>query len=46
LFMPTSACWQEPNIAVSWEALTVLDKYRSGYSQHPLDWAQGPQWRS
>jgi hypothetical protein len=26
LWMPTSACWQEPDIAVSWEALPVLDK--------------------
>ena len=26
LWMPTSACWQEPDIAVSWEALPVPDK--------------------
>jgi hypothetical protein len=31
--MPTSACWQEPDIAVSWEALTEPDKYRGGCSQ-------------
>jgi hypothetical protein len=33
LWMPTSACWQEPDLAVSWEALPVPDKYRSGFSQ-------------
>ena len=29
LWMPISACWQEPDIALSWEALPVPDKYRS-----------------
>jgi hypothetical protein len=33
LWMPTSACWQEPDIAISWEALPVPDKYRGGCSQ-------------
>jgi hypothetical protein len=33
LQMPTRACWQEPDIAVSWEALPVPGKYRSGCSQ-------------
>jgi hypothetical protein len=33
LWMLTSACWQEPDIAVSWEALPVPDKYRSEGSQ-------------
>ena len=33
LWMPTSACWQKPVIAVSWEALPVPDKYRGGCSQ-------------
>jgi hypothetical protein len=28
LGMPTSTCWKEPNIAVSWEALPVPDKYK------------------
>jgi hypothetical protein len=28
LSMATSAWWQEPNIAVSWESLPVPDKYR------------------
>jgi hypothetical protein len=32
LWMPTRACWQEPDIAVSWEALPVPDKYRGGSS--------------
>ena len=34
LWMPSSACWQEPNIAVYWESLPEPDKYRGGYS-HP-----------
>jgi hypothetical protein len=33
LWMPTSACWQDPDKAVSWEVLLVLDNYRSGCSQ-------------
>ena len=33
LWMPTSAFWQEPDIVVSWEAVSVPDKYRGGYSQ-------------
>jgi hypothetical protein len=33
LWMPTSACWQEPDIAVTWEALPEPDKYRGGYTQ-------------
>jgi hypothetical protein len=33
LWMPTSACWQKPDIAVSWEALPEPDKYRGGCSQ-------------
>jgi hypothetical protein len=28
LLMPRSVCWQEPDIAVSWEALPEPDKYR------------------
>ena len=36
LWMPTSACWQEPDIAVSWEALPVPGKYRSGCSQSSI----------
>ena len=33
LWMPTSACSQEPDIAVSAETLPVPDKYRCGHSQ-------------
>jgi hypothetical protein len=33
LWMPRSAFWQEPDIAVSGEALPVPDKYRGGCSQ-------------
>jgi hypothetical protein len=33
LWMPPKACWQKPVIAVSWETLTVPDKYRGGCSQ-------------
>jgi hypothetical protein len=28
LWMPRSACWQKPDIAVSWEVLPEPDKYR------------------
>jgi hypothetical protein len=31
--MSTIACWQEPDRAVSWEALPVPNKHRSGCSQ-------------
>jgi hypothetical protein len=31
--MPRSACWQEPYIAVSWEALPEPYKYRCGCSK-------------
>ena len=41
LQMPTSACWLEPDIAVSWEALPVPDKYRSGCSQSSIGWSIG-----
>ena len=41
LWMPTSACWQEPDIAVSWEALPVPDKYRSGCSQPSIGLSTG-----
>ena len=36
LQMPTRACWQEPDKAVSWGALSVPDKYRSGCSQSSI----------
>jgi hypothetical protein len=33
LWMTTSTCWQEPDIATSCEPLPVPDKYRGGCSQ-------------
>ena len=39
--MPTRACWQETDIAVSWEALPVPDKYRSGCSQPSIGLSTG-----
>jgi hypothetical protein len=39
--MPTRFCWQEPDIAVSWEALSVPGKYRSGCSQSSIGWSIG-----
>jgi hypothetical protein len=33
LWMPKSACWQEPDISVPWEALPVPEKHRGGCSQ-------------
>ena len=36
LWMPTRACWQEPNIAVSGEALPIPDKSRRGCSQRSI----------
>jgi hypothetical protein len=41
LWMLTKACWQEPDIAVSWEALPVPDKYRSGCLQPSIGWSTG-----
>jgi len=38
-WMTTSACWQEPDIAVSCEALPVPDKYKSGWSQPSIGWS-------
>ena len=42
LWMQGSACWQEPDIAVFWEALPEPHKYRDDACSQPLDWAQGP----
>jgi hypothetical protein len=36
LRMPRSVCWQEPDIAVSWEALPVPEKYRGRYFQRAI----------
>jgi hypothetical protein len=41
LQMSTRAFWQEPDIAVSWEALTVPGKYRSGCSQSSIGQSTG-----
>jgi hypothetical protein len=35
----TRFCWQEPDIAISWEALPVPGKYRSGCSQSSIGWS-------
>jgi hypothetical protein len=31
LLMPTSTCWQQPGLAVSWEVLPAPDQYRYRY---------------
>ena len=41
LQMWTRASWQEPDKAVSWEALPVPDKYKSGCSQPSIGWSTG-----
>jgi hypothetical protein len=46
LWMPRSACCQEPVISVSWEDLPEPDKYRSGCSQPTIGLSTGSQWRS
>jgi hypothetical protein len=46
LLMPRSTCWQEPDIAVSWEVLPDPDQNRCDAFSQPSDWAQGPQRRS
>jgi hypothetical protein len=42
LCMPASPCWQDPDVAVSWEALPVPDKYKSGCSQPSIGLSIGP----
>jgi hypothetical protein len=44
LWMPRCACWQETDIAVSWDALPQLDKYRIRCST--IELSRTPQWRS
>jgi hypothetical protein len=39
LWMPRSVCWQEHDIAVSWEVLPESDKYIDGCSQ-PTPWTE------
>jgi hypothetical protein len=41
LLMPRSACWQEPGIAVSWEAMPEPSKYRSECSQPTIGLSTG-----
>jgi hypothetical protein len=41
LWMPTSACWQELDIAVYWEALPEPDKYRGRYLQPIIGLSMG-----
>jgi hypothetical protein len=41
LWMPTNASWQEHDIAVSWEALPLPGKYRSGCSQPSIGQSTG-----
>jgi hypothetical protein len=41
VWMPRSACWQEPDIAVSWEALPESDKYRSRSLQPTIGLIKG-----
>jgi hypothetical protein len=41
LLMTTSASWQNPDIAVSWEALPVPDKYRGECTQPSIGLSTG-----
>jgi hypothetical protein len=38
LHMPARFCWQDPDIAVSCEAMLVPGKYRNGCSQSSIGW--------
>jgi hypothetical protein len=42
LHMSAKLCWQDPDIAVSCEAMPVPGKYRSGCSQSSIGWNTGP----
>ena len=42
LQMPTRACWQDSDIALSCEAMPMPGKYRSGCSQSTIGWNAGP----
>ena len=39
LHMPARFCWQDPDIAISCEAMPEPGKYRSGCSQSSIGWA-------
>jgi hypothetical protein len=41
LHMTARFCWQDPDIAVSCEAMPVHGKYRSGCSQSSIGWSKG-----
>jgi hypothetical protein len=43
VWMPTSAWWQEPDIALSGKALLVPDKYWGGSSQPTIGLSTGSQ---
>jgi hypothetical protein len=42
LHMPERFCWQDSDIALSYEAMPVPDKYRSGCSQSSIGLNTGP----
>jgi hypothetical protein len=42
LHMPERFCWQDPDIALSCESMTMPGKYRSGCSQPSIGWNTGP----
>jgi hypothetical protein len=42
LHMSARFCWQDPNIAISCEAMPVPGKYRSGCPQSSIGWIIGP----
>jgi hypothetical protein len=42
LQMPARFCRQDPDIAISCEAMPVPGKYRSGCSQSSIEWNTGP----
>ena len=41
LWIPRSTCWQEPDIIVSWEVLSELNKYRGECSQPTIGLSTG-----
>ena len=42
LHMPARFCWQDPDTAISCEAIPVPGKYRSGCLQSAIGWNTGP----
>jgi hypothetical protein len=41
LHMPEKFCWQDPDVAISCEAMPVPGKYRSGCSHSSIGWNTG-----